>query len=99
MRRALRHLVAALRRSALDQDLRDELAQHVAWKTEAYLDEGLSDAEARRRATIAVGNITRLREEARAVWGFPTLDSIVQDLHYGVRLLRRSPVFTAIAVL
>jgi len=58
----------------------------------------LPDTEARRRAAIEVGNITKLREEAREAWGFPRLDGIVQDLRYGVRVLRRSMALTIIAV-
>ena len=45
------------------------------------------------------GNVTVKREESREMWGFPSLDTIVQDLRYGLRLLGRSPVFTVISVL
>ncbi|PYR93086.1 MAG: hypothetical protein DMF84_10815 [Acidobacteria bacterium] len=79
--------------------MRDELAQHVAWKTQALIDEGVPEIEARRQAALAVGNITRLTEEARDTWGFPAFDTVLQDLQYGVRLFRRSPAFTAVAVL
>ena len=95
----LRHLRAAFRRPDLDRELREEMAQHLEWKTQAYVESGLPAAEAHRRAAVDVGNVTRLREDARATWGFPSLDSIVQDLQYGLRLLRRSPVFSAVAVL
>lgn len=99
MLRLLRHLRAAFRRRRLDAELREEMAQHVEWKAQSYAALGLSEDEARRRAAVDVGNVTRLREDARAMWGFPTVDSIVQDLAYGARLLRRSPAFTVIAVL
>jgi predicted permease len=95
----LRHLSAWLRRGRLDDELRDELRQHVAWTTDRLVSEGMTEAEARRRATIEVGNLTRLREESRAIWGFPSLDSIVQDARYGLRQMRRAPLFTAVAVL
>lgn len=68
--RALRHLRAALRRSRLDDDLREEMAQHAEWRAQALVDEGLPAEEARRRAAIAIGNVTRLREDARDMWGF-----------------------------
>ena len=95
----LRHLSAWRRRGRLDDELREELAQHVAWKAEGLMADGVPEAEARRRAAVEVGNVSRLREEARAMWGFPSLDSIVQDARYGLRQMRRAPWFTAVAVL
>src|SRR4029078_1658943 len=96
---ALRHLIAWIRRGRLDDELREELAQHVAWKTDSLIADGLSEAEARRRAAVDVGNLTRLREDARSLWGFPPLDSFTQDIRYGVRQMQRAPAFTAVAVL
>jgi predicted permease len=97
--RIFRHLRAWLRRGRLDDELRQEMAQHVDWKTQALVDEGLPEAEARRRATLAVGNVTRLREESRGIWGFPSLDSVGQDLRYGFRQMGRAPMFTTVAIL
>lgn len=94
----LRRIVAAFRRQRLDNELGEEMAQHLAWKTQALIDQGLPESEARRRAAVAMGNLTRLREKSREIRGFPTLASIVQDLRYGARLLWRSPLFTAVAV-
>jgi predicted permease len=93
-----RHLAAWLRRGRLDDDLREELAQHAAWKAEQLEGEGLPREEARRRAALAIGNVARLREDSRAVWGFPTLDSILQDVHYGLRQIARARGFSAVAI-
>ena len=54
-----RRLRAWLRRSRLDAELREELAQHTAWKTESLMADGLDRQEAHRRAAIAVGNVTK----------------------------------------
>ncbi len=95
----IRRLLAMIRRGRLDRELQDELARHLELKTDALLADGLSPDEARRRASIAVGNVTRLREESRALWGFPSIDALMLDTRYGLRQLRRAPAFAAAAVL
>jgi predicted permease len=54
--------------------------------------------EARRRAVVSVGNITRLREQSRDLWGFPALESFAQDARYGLRQLRRTPLFASATI-
>ena len=98
MHNILRHLKAWARRGRLDDELRDELAQHVAWKTESLMADGVPEAEARRRAAVEVGNVTRLREQSRAVWGFPSIESVAQDVRYAVRQMRRAPVVAGVAI-
>lgn len=95
----LRRLFAWFQRNRLDRELREELAQHVEWKTDELLAAGVAEDDARRQAAVAVGNVSRLREESRAVWGFPTLDSMVQDVRYGLRQIVRAPTFSAVAIL
>jgi putative ABC transport system permease protein len=95
----LRHVKAWLRRGRLDDELREELEQHVAWKTDSLIADGVPESEARRRAIVDVGNVTRLREQSRAIWGFPSFDSVMQDARYGLRQLRRTPLFTVATVL
>ena len=91
MHSIFRHLKAWARRGRLDDELRDELAQHVEWKTESLMADGIPEAEARRRAAVEVGNVTRLREESRSVWGFPSIESVAQDVRYALRQMRRAP--------
>jgi putative ABC transport system permease protein len=93
-----RHLKAWIHRGRLDDELREELAQHVVWKTDSLIAEGVPEDEARRRAAVDVGNVSRLREQSRAIWGFPSLDSVMQDARYGLRQLRRTPLFTLATV-
>lgn len=94
----MRRLLALTRRRRLDRELGEELAAHVETRArQLAADKGLPIDEARRRARILLGNVTRLREESRDQWGFPRLESVVQDLRYGARQLRRTPIFTAAA--
>lgn len=93
-----RHLLAWVRRDHLDDELREELAQHRDWTAERLIAEGVPEQEARRRAAIQVGNVTGVREDVRGVWGFPAVDTILQDLRYGLRRLRGSPLFTVATI-
>ena len=94
----LRHLRAWARRERMDDDLRAEMAQHLEWKAESLMAEGMPEAEARRRAAVEIGNVTRLREDARAVWGFPSIESVAQDIRYAGRQMRRAPVVAAVSI-
>src|SRR5690349_11103769 len=98
MMKLLRHLAAWLERGRLDAELREELDQHIEFRTRALVDEGVPEQEARRRAAASVGNISKLREDARDVWGFPSIETVLQDARYGLRQLRRSPIFAAVAI-
>lgn len=85
-------------RDRLDAELREEIEGHIAMRRDALVEEGLAPEEAERQARLRFGNASLAREDARALWGFPTLESFLQDLAYGARVLRRSPLFTAAAV-
>ena len=81
----VKHLV---RPGRFDEDLAEEMRLHLELRT----------AE-NPQARANFGNLTRLREDSRNAWRFPTFDSIVQDVRYGVRTLAASPAFTLTAIL
>ena len=66
----LRHLLMRLRRDRLDDELREEMAEHVELRTAELVEQGLPPAEARAAALRRFGNPTLIREESRTMWGF-----------------------------
>jgi predicted permease len=80
---------------SVSQDIR----AHIEEKVIDLMETGVSEAEARRRAVLEVGNPTMLAEESREVWGWMWLERLLQDVRHGLRLMARNPGFTAAAVL
>ena len=99
VRTGLRRAAAALRRDRLDDDLRDEVELHIELRRQALVDEGMDPRDAEYEARRMFGNVAAIREETRDMWGFPSVETLAQDVRYGLRLLRRSPMFTAVSVL
>jgi putative ABC transport system permease protein len=88
-----------LRRDRLDNNLDDELRSHLEMRAADNLAAGMTPEEARYDAQKRFGNTTLLKENIRAVDIIGWLDTVARDFRYALRILHRSPGFTAVAVL
>ena len=98
----LHRLIASLRnlfrQKQADQELSAEIDSHVQLLADEYIARGMSSAAARRAAQIELGGRDQVRSEVREARSGILLEQIWQDLRYGVRTLRKSAGFAALAV-
>ncbi len=84
-------LRAVMRRSRMESEMDAELQFHIAAFTEDLVRSGVPRDEALRRARIEFGGIESAKEECREARGISFVDSLVQDLRFGTRMLRKTP--------
>ena len=94
-----RRVLHYARRDRFDRELEEEVRFHLEMKAEEYVASGMSPEEARRAALRRFGNETRMREMSRETWGFVVMETFLQDVRYGARVLAKNKGFTAVAVL
>ena len=95
----LRRLGWSFKRTAHEAELAEEIQFHLQQSARDRAIDGESPEEAARRARRRLGNVTLLRESGRDAWTFAGVEGLFRDFAYGVRQLRRSPVFAAATIL
>jgi putative ABC transport system permease protein len=98
LRRFLIRLAASVTGRHDDERLREDLEDHLALQTDANVRAGLSPAEARRQAALAIGPMEAIKEEFRDERRLPSLEHLLQDVRIALRRMKQAPGFTAAAI-
>ena len=98
--RGLTHRITRLfARSRVEHDLNEEIRYHLERDIERNVASGMTKSEARRQAQLGFGGVENIKEQVRDETGVRWLEDFMQDVRYGLRGLRRAPVFTAAALI
>src|SRR5690242_3627029 len=89
----------ALDSRQLNEDLAEEMRDHLERRAAAIKATGVSPQEAHRHARLRFGNSTRLREQSRDFRLWTGLESTLQDIRYSCRGMRKGPAFAATSVI
>ena len=85
-------------RQRIYHDLSEEIREHLEEKIAELVESGMPAKEAERTARREFGNVTLIEEDSRGAWKWLSIESLVADLRYGLRVLGKTPGFTLIAL-
>jgi hypothetical protein len=95
----MRWLIQLFARRRRYDEISELIHEHIDEKVSDLMDRGMTQDEAEHAARRQFGNVTRIEEQSREVWQWPTLESILSDPKYAVRQMRKAPGFSAVVVI
>src|SRR5262245_17569873 len=97
--RLLRRVHYFIYQRRADSDLVEEIEFHREMRQKELERSGIPRAEAQSKSRLALGNLSIVREDARAVWVWPAVDQLARDVRVGARMLVKTPLFTIFAAM
>jgi putative ABC transport system permease protein len=87
------------RRKRMLEELDQDIREHIERETQDNIERGMTPEEAAYAARRKFGNVMQVKEDARNVWSIVWLEQMVEDMFFGLRMLRKNPSFAAVAIL
>src|SRR6266699_5598915 len=95
----LLRLRSLFRRKNVEAEVDEELRFHFEKQVSKFMQSGMPLQEAKRLARLQFGGMEQLKEEHRDARGVTFIETLLQDIHFGLRILGRTPVITSVAIL